>query len=360
VVVATLGVIDVTVEHGIVIYGVHVAHVLTQTLASLRLASPLRKEAWDDARVVVAVDIAVLATTVSEPQSSGGYMSKHVTYLIRTEPYTYLVRRRYSDFVWLREALQRRFIGMLLPSLPPKTYSSSSTSNTEKSSHVKHRMRMLGLFLQNLVEIPYVRGDASVLAFLSVQNESEFDSARTATALPDLFSDTSAGAVKWRDALRSAEIPHNGQRVLMDFISQLEYLEAHLKKLVVSAKSIADKAIAKRAEIETLGSLFTEWTKTEEEFGNNSKFEYPNKTSAGMTKVLTASQNVLAKWAQVRLLIRFFLCFCGDSHYTNTHQHSPLLTNANTHHHNLKDPLVRTDHRGVCGLRGIGVPSAAG
>ena len=105
-------------------------------------------------------------------------MSKHVTYLVRTEPYTYLVRRRYSDFVWLRETLQRRFIGMLLPSLPPKAYAGGRSSTSDKSSHIKHRMRMLGLFLQNLVEIPFVRGDASVLAFLSVQNEGEFETAR--------------------------------------------------------------------------------------------------------------------------------------------------------------------------------------
>ena len=259
----------------------------------------LRKEAWDDARVVVAIDIAVLATTVSEPLVAGGYMSKHVTYLVRTEPYTYLVRRRYSDFVWLRETLQRRFIGMLLPSLPPKAYGSSGTSNAEKSSVVKHRMRMLGYFLQNLVEIPYVRGDASVLAFLSVQNEGEFESARTATSVPDLFTDTSAGAVKWRDALRSAEIPHNGQRVLMDFIGQLEYLEAHLKKLTVSAKAIAEKAIAKKTEMENLTNLIGDWHKSEEEFGNGTKFEYPNKTAAGMAKALSATEATFKKWAQI-------------------------------------------------------------
>ena len=102
-------------------------------------------------------------------------MSKHITYLVRTEPYTYLVRRRYSDFVWLRETLQKRFIGMLIPSLPPKTYQSGTGTTT---SHVKNRMRMLGIFLEYLIQIPYVRGDPSVLAFLSVQNEQEFDAAK--------------------------------------------------------------------------------------------------------------------------------------------------------------------------------------
>lgn len=38
--------------------------------------------------------------TVSEPEVSGYMMNKHVTYLIRTEPYGYVVRRRFSDFCW--------------------------------------------------------------------------------------------------------------------------------------------------------------------------------------------------------------------------------------------------------------------
>jgi hypothetical protein len=56
-------------------------------------------------------------------------MSKYVTYLLRTEPYGYLVRRRFSDFCWLRETLQRRYVGMLIPSLPKKSVIGSSMSN---------------------------------------------------------------------------------------------------------------------------------------------------------------------------------------------------------------------------------------
>jgi len=85
----------------------------------------------------------------------------------------------------------------------------------------------------------------------------------------------------------------------MDFISQLEYLEAHLKRLTASAKGIAEKAASKRKEMENLTSLFGDWCKSEEEFGSETKFEYPNKTAAGMTKVLGASQEVIRKWAQI-------------------------------------------------------------
>jgi len=78
-------------------------------------------------------------------------MNKHVNYLVRTEPYTYLVRRRYSDFVWLRETLVSRYVGLLVPSLPPKTFTQAKSN--DGSNHVKQRMRMLGLFLEKLVEV---------------------------------------------------------------------------------------------------------------------------------------------------------------------------------------------------------------
>lgn len=138
-----------------------------------------------------------------------------------------------------------------------------------------------------------------MLAFLSVQNESEFDAAKTATAIPDLFSDTSAGAIKWRDALRSATIPHNGQRVLMDFINQLEYLEGHLKKLVAATKTLSERATAKRASMDALADVFQEWGKTEMEFSNSSKFEYPNKTGQVMSKLLNTSHDKLKGWSKV-------------------------------------------------------------
>lgn len=38
--------------------------------------------------------------SVSEPEVAGNMLGKHVTYLIRTEPFGYVVRRRFSDFCW--------------------------------------------------------------------------------------------------------------------------------------------------------------------------------------------------------------------------------------------------------------------
>lgn len=70
----------------------------------------------------------VLRVTVSEPQTAGTYMTKYVTYRIMTQPFGFIVRRRYSDFTWLRRVLCMRYTGMLIPSLPPKSSTSASTA----------------------------------------------------------------------------------------------------------------------------------------------------------------------------------------------------------------------------------------
>jgi len=254
-------------------------------------------EGWADCEAGVSQTTAVLTCTVSEPQTNGSYVNKYINYLVRTEPYTYLVRRRYSDFVWLRETLAKRYIGMLVPSLPPKTYSQSK--GDDNSSHVKQRMRMLGLFLEKVVSIPYLRGDESLLAFLSVQQQVEWEQAQQVTAVPSLWNSSCKGSVNWRDALRSAEIPHNGARILMDFITQLDYLEGHLKKLVAGSTRVAEVTAKRMKDLQSFNDDLGEWAKTEGEFGNSAKFEYPNKDSENMAKLMNGSADTLKGWVGI-------------------------------------------------------------
>jgi hypothetical protein len=282
------------------------------------------REAWDECRTSVATTTAILNTAVSEPQQCGSFLQKYVTYLVRTEPYTYLVRRRYSDFLWLRQVLERRYIGMLLPCLPPKNYtggvpvpgksSSSSTSDrmsvdgsssnlnkgAESSSHVQHRMRMLSIFLEKIVNIPYVRGDSSVLAFLSIQNEKEWEEAQKQTALEDLFTSKSTGCQMWRKTLASAVIPENGQRILLDFISQLDYLSGHISKMLSITKNIVQRSNERKNETVAFSNAFAEWGRTEQLFGDHQKFEYVNKDSGQMVKLLGSTDSMLNALGKVQ------------------------------------------------------------
>ena len=84
--------------------------------------------------------------TVTDPQTiSTGFMSSTQTYAVVTSPTETNVRRRYSDFVWLRHLLSARYIGVLLPCLPAKKFIGGSSAE-----FIQTRMRALGIFLTRI------------------------------------------------------------------------------------------------------------------------------------------------------------------------------------------------------------------
>lgn len=44
----------------------------------------------------------------------------YIAYQVTTKPFDYVVRRRFNDFVWLRETLVKEYPGWYIPPLPLK------------------------------------------------------------------------------------------------------------------------------------------------------------------------------------------------------------------------------------------------
>ncbi|KAM4631518.1 sorting nexin-10A [Polymixia lowei] len=78
---------------------------------------------------------------------------------------TSCVRRRYSEFVWLRHCLQQNALIMELPKLPPwKAF--FSLNNTEQ---VNQRMKGLQEFLEIVLQTPLLLSDSRLHLFLQSQ-----------------------------------------------------------------------------------------------------------------------------------------------------------------------------------------------
>lgn len=60
----------------------------------------------------------------------------------------WLVGRRYSDFVWLRNYLRKVYPTQVVPPIPEK----KASKRTQR--HVEKRMRILTYFLNDVVSIP--------------------------------------------------------------------------------------------------------------------------------------------------------------------------------------------------------------
>lgn len=109
-----------------------------------------------------------LDITVCEPKKhEGGFFSKsYITYLVKTEPFNFSVRRRYSDFEWLRAILSQFFPASFVPPVPQKNY-----SDRFNDEFVCKRMRYLQRFLRSIESNTLLASSIFVYDFLSASEE---------------------------------------------------------------------------------------------------------------------------------------------------------------------------------------------
>lgn len=267
-------------------------------------ASPT-KPAWQEAwvRTSNSSNTPTLKVTMSEPQTTGAYMSKFVTYRVQTQPFGYVVRRRYSDFTWLRKVLIQRYTGMLIPSLPPKAHAKASTasasSSDTESNWVQSRMRLLGIFLNRCCESPYLRGDQAMLAFLSTQNDKDWEAAKLETCKSDLFSDQSVGAINWKRNVIEQDPPHNSDRIILDFRTQLDWMESVTKAIAKRAASLVEVAKTWSGEISAMKEVMAMQVAVENDIGDNGKVEFANPFFPKMRETTVQTQIMFESWEAI-------------------------------------------------------------
>lgn len=112
---------------------------------------------------------------LSKPEKKeGGFFSKaYMTYLISTLPVKYAVRRRYSDFGWLRTALQNHFPINLIPPMPKKN---KISQDQFAEAFVQKRLRGLEKFLNYLSKDPVIKRSQLFFDFLYIGAETDFNS----------------------------------------------------------------------------------------------------------------------------------------------------------------------------------------
>ena len=104
---------------------------------------------------------------------AGTFFTKaYMTYIITTSPLNLKVRRRYSDFEWLRQILSNFYSSSLIPPIPKK--SKIGVDRFEESFLLK-RMRTLEKFLSFLLEDPVIKVSQILYDFLSIEEEEKFN-----------------------------------------------------------------------------------------------------------------------------------------------------------------------------------------
>lgn len=109
---------------------------------------------------------------LSSPEKvDGGIFGKsYITYLVETFPLGFKVRKRYSDFEWLRNALSLQYVGCVIPPLCKKNYGDRFTE-----ALVLKRTRLLQKFMEGILVHPLMRNSQIFYDFISCGNEEEFE-----------------------------------------------------------------------------------------------------------------------------------------------------------------------------------------
>ena len=110
-----------------------------------------------------------------KPVEMGFFSSNYIVYEVQTnipsEKITWLVNRRYSDFVTLRTILQNQFPNSLVPPLPGKKMG----GRRFELDFLSKRMHFLNEFLDNLVAVEEFKTSDILVSFLSMADRTQFE-----------------------------------------------------------------------------------------------------------------------------------------------------------------------------------------
>ncbi|KAF3483365.1 uncharacterized protein GIQ15_02689 [Arthroderma uncinatum] len=117
------------------------------------------------------------------PEKEGMFLFQHRNYEVKSARKATSVIRRYSDFVWLVDCLQKKFPFRQIPLLPPKRVAADSNSFLDK------RRRGLVRFANALVRHPVLNQEQLVVMFFTVPTELAVWRKQASISVQEEFTD---------------------------------------------------------------------------------------------------------------------------------------------------------------------------
>jgi len=224
--------------------------------------------------------------SLSKPEKkAGGFLKKdYMTYLISTYPVSYKVRRRYSDFGWLRTALQNHFPGNIIPPIPHRN---RFGVDPFAEQFVAKRSRGLEKFLNYLVKDQIIKSSQLLYDFLYIGAEVDFNSKKKVYE-------------KVKPVSEVQEFREPGEKVILSISNEKEgYLENIkdntnininlFKKLNVSLKQLFDEVNTVVNRMDEISNIWDQLFKVSEKY-------YDSNTTCESYRQMT---NLFKTWSRV-------------------------------------------------------------
>lgn len=162
-------------------------------------------------------------------------MSKnYIVYKVVTSPFSWTVKRRYSEFEWLRETLLAYFPGHFVGSRQVPPIPNKRAKGASKDDTVAKRQKFLQHFLTAVLQSPALASSEAFEGFLRLEDQKAFASfmkmiskARKPDHLPDMMSPSGALTCNAENDLEYI-------RKLNDYVCHSEVLRMHLRSQAIS------------------------------------------------------------------------------------------------------------------------------
>ncbi|XP_050435766.1 sorting nexin-30-like [Adelges cooleyi] len=200
---------------------------------------------------------------VENPQKIIEPLETYITYRVTTKvdrpdfkDKEYVIRRRYNDFVWLRQNVAAEYPERIVPPLPAK-HSILGQLDRYSKEFVSCRMKLLERFLSRLVCHPVLSENCHLRVFLTA-NATEFAT----------YKKRGTGLLRrMSNSLNTMAGSYNSRQVDFEFDPIRHHLQGLSEKLTMLEK-VAQRIHKERKELcvesHQLGAAFIEWSSNEQ------------------------------------------------------------------------------------------------
>ena len=174
-----------------------------------------------------------ILVTLSFPEKvDGGIFSKSfITYLVKTEPFGFKNRKRYTDFTWLRRVLSIIYSNCVIPPLCKKNF-----GDRFSEALIAKRTRSIEKFMEGILIHPLIKNNNILYDFLSIEKEEDFKKKKHGYG--KITSPTQVKEFKTLDGLIKMTITKEKEMYFQNIKDNATINEELLQKITKSYKAL--------------------------------------------------------------------------------------------------------------------------
>ena len=184
------------------------------------------------------------------------FSKSYVSYLVTTMPFNWNVRRRFSDFEWLRQTLVNHYNYCLIPSVPKKPKNLNKIMNEKfDKEFLSKRSRNFEKFLNYIIIDPILKNTQLIYDFLYLEKDDEFQKMKKSY---DKLKVTTFNISKiiTTDGKTTIEINDEKEKYFNDIKESTSLNENILKKINTTIKALKEDLINASDKLNEISSNF--------------------------------------------------------------------------------------------------------